>query len=184
VDVDETTGAPGWVYDLVFGENESVPTFNLYANFLAWYDGNIGHTVKLQQWNYTNTQWDNVTVAAQDFQDEVSEQSYQFTLLASGDYISGGEIQLRVNHSSPGNVTHQFHLNQVYLSLTGSPSPSVSPSISPSASLSPSASVSPSASPSPSPAPEAVFDFELHVKQNQSFDLHVKQAFSFDLGVE
>lgn len=111
----EVTGTPGFVYDFTFGEYDPVPNNVHTVLFKAWYQGNKAHNVKLQQWNYTTSGWTNVTGATQDFPDVASEQTYAFKIDASADYLSNGQIKLRLNHTSPGNPVHLMHIDQMYL---------------------------------------------------------------------
>jgi hypothetical protein len=108
---------PGLVCDFVFGDTDDVPTTSLKAYFKAYYDGTLTHNVKLQQWNYDSGAWENVTVYITDFPGSVAEQVYQFTLLHDSDYISQGEIKLRIVSSSLGNLAHSFHINELYLEI-------------------------------------------------------------------
>ena len=111
----ETTGTPGFSYDFWFGEVEDVPTFNLRANFKAWYDGNAGHNINLQQYNWSTLAW--VTAQAAAFPDAVSEQTYSYLLIADAAYLSDGKVRLRIVHTSPGNMNHELHIDNMYLSV-------------------------------------------------------------------
>lgn len=115
--ITETAGTPGYDFDFTFGEYDTVPTTALAVQFYAYYDGNLAHNVKLQQWDYNASGW--VDVPGATFPDETSEQHYRFVLIDDPDYISGGEIKLRIVHTSPGNPTHHFHIDQMYLELAG-----------------------------------------------------------------
>ena len=152
--IGEIGGTPGYEIDFIFGEDDSVPSSDLSLFLVGNYSGNPAHNVKLQQWNYDLTQWDDVTAEAQDFPSEGSEQTYQIHLLDDVDHISAGQIQIRICHVSAGNPTHTFNIDHLYLALhtSLSASPSVSVSSSPSASWSASPSVSESATESASPS--------------------------------
>jgi hypothetical protein len=151
----EVTGGNAFIYDFTFGEFDDVPSSNVDLYFSGYYDGNLAHTVKLQQWNYVTGggQWENVTANPKDFPDAVSEQNYEFFLFDNPNYISSGNIQIRIIHTSPGNPTHQFHINKLYLqaggpSSTPSQTPSESPSQTPSQTSSRTVSATPSLTPS------------------------------------
>lgn len=117
--INEVVGIPGYDIQFVFGEYDSVPTSAIAVQFYAYYDGNAGHNVKLQQWNYNTLGWDDVPGAT--FPDEVSEQSYRFILIDDADHISAGEVELRIVHTSSGNPLHHFHIDQMILELAGKP---------------------------------------------------------------
>jgi len=113
LDITETTGAPG--FDTVW-YFYNVPDDQLQLTFNGYYDGNAGHYVKLYQWNFTLSQWDAVTGNSGDFSDETSDQDYEFSLLSpNSDYISSGELRLRIIHSSPGNINHTFYVDLLRL---------------------------------------------------------------------
>lgn len=113
--INETNGTPGFTFDLVFGEENSASTTTLDVNIYGYYDGNPAHNVKLQQYNYNTTSWTNVTADANDFPAAGAEQTYQFSLIDDANYQSGGQLQLRFNHTSAGNQIHNFHLDFVRL---------------------------------------------------------------------
>jgi hypothetical protein len=115
--IDEVAGAPGYDIQFVFGDFDAVPTTALKVNFKAWYEGNSGHNVKLQQWDYNTTTWTDVPGAT--FPDALAEQSYTFTLIDDPDYIQASQIELRIVHTSPGNINHKFHIDHMYLELAG-----------------------------------------------------------------
>ena len=113
--LEETVGIPGFTYDFIFGEDEDVPSTAIYARMRGWYDGNPAHIIKLQQWNYTTEEWTNVTSATRDFPQSAEEMFYNFDLIDDSDYLSGGQIKLRITHLSAGNITHLFHIDHLYL---------------------------------------------------------------------
>lgn len=115
--IDEVNATPGFDFEFIFGEDEAVPTSAIAVQFRAYYDGNAGHTVQLQQWDYNAPGWDNVPGAT--FPDAVAEQSYRFLLIDDADHISAGQIEIRIVHTSPGNPLHKFHIDHMYLELAG-----------------------------------------------------------------
>ena len=203
----------GLTIDFEFGIYDNVPSSNVDLYVDGYYEGNPAHFVKLQQWNYTTGGWDNVTNDAKDFPSTTSQQSYVFTLLDRADYISSGNIKLRVIHLSNGSAGHYFHIDKFYLaaggashslspsislspspsvspsaSLSPSESPSVSPSVSPSASASESPSISPSISASPSPSTNYYEDAECRtayvLEQNRTVDIDEYDRIAYVLEVD
>lgn len=129
--LDEVTGTPGFLFDFTFGEEIAVPTTDLVFCLTGRYKGNPIHIVKLQQWNYNSTTWVNVTAAVNDFPSGPSDQNFSFPLINDPDYLSGGQLQLRFNHTSPGNPTHDFNFDHIGLNciaLEGSASVTVAAS--------------------------------------------------------
>jgi hypothetical protein len=114
--LDENTGTPGFSYDFQFGNLEAVPSFNLYLNFHGFYSGNLGHNVKIQQYNYVSLSFVDITANPGDIPDS-AETTYQFTLIAQALYVSNGKTVIRIIHTSSGNPNHRLHLDQMYLSL-------------------------------------------------------------------
>lgn len=115
--IDEVGGIPGYDIQFVFGDYDAVPTTALKVNLKGYYDGNAGHTVILQQYNFNTTTWTSVPGAV--FPDEVSEQWYIFTLIDDPNYIQASQVELRVVHTVGGNPLHQFHIDQLYLEFAG-----------------------------------------------------------------
>ncbi len=113
--LNEVTGTPGFDYVFRFGRDQDVPYTGIKVMFEAWYEGNPAHNVKLQQYNYNSTSWTDVTGDAQDFPDAASEQTYSFNLIDDPDYLSSGEIQLKIVHTSPGSAGHYLHIDNMYL---------------------------------------------------------------------
>lgn len=117
------------------------------------YNGNPGHQVQVQQYNYNTTAW---TVLGT-LPHNVAEQNYQMTMVDDANYLSGGQMKIRIIHNTAGNASHNLYIDHMYLAFVGSESssPSRSPSSSPSASPSSSASASPSPSSSESRSPSS-----------------------------
>lgn len=112
----ESTGSPGFSYDFMFGDIEAVPSFNLYLNFHGFYSGNLGHSIKIQQYNYVSLAFVNITADPKDIPDG-AEATYQFTLIAQPLYVSGGKTVIRIIHTSSGNPNHRLNIDQMYLTL-------------------------------------------------------------------
>lgn len=109
----ELSSMPGFLYDFSF---RNVATGHNYsAHFIYDYTGTAGHNIKLQQWNFNTSAWDNVTGVADDFPHQVSMSHVNFELLNDGNHQSSGEIRLRLNHVSNGTNTHQFIIDQMLL---------------------------------------------------------------------
>lgn len=86
-------------------------------DFVGRYEGNIGHVVSAQIYNYTTLGFDNMVAGASDFPSRVTDYTLSFTYPTdSSDYISGGESIFRIYHSSPPNAAHNFYTD--FISLT------------------------------------------------------------------
>lgn len=110
----EVTGAPGFQYDFTW---ENVPpTLVRSVRFIGYYDGNPAHAVKVQQWNFTGSSWENCTAATTDIPSGTSDSQHDIPLKGTGsDYISNGTLKLRIEHTSTGNPVHQLQIDQFIL---------------------------------------------------------------------
>lgn len=119
----ETSGTPGFTYDFHF-YNVAVANYSLHIQ--AKYTGQAGHKVRLQQWNFNTSAWDNVTnnSANGDFPYSAGITHYNFPLL-DFNHISGGEIRLRINHAVAGNITHTFEIDHMMLQYLHTPTASL-----------------------------------------------------------
>jgi len=111
----ETTGTPGFTYDFNW---YSVPlTGTNQVNINGFYAGNPAHNVKIQQYNFTTTTWVDLTADSNDFPSASSDQDYYFHVNNDTDYNSSGNIQLRLTHTSAGNITHNLYIDYFALEL-------------------------------------------------------------------
>jgi len=111
----ETTGTPG--FDYIFNFKNVISTaskLHISGNYI----GNSAHDIKIYLWNYLLSQWDAVTSNTDDLPSIATEQVYDFNLLTpTSTYISGGEMMIRVDHVSPGNINHTLNLDTFELSV-------------------------------------------------------------------
>jgi len=106
--LNETTGVPGFSYDFIF---DNVPNIDLSFHLHGYYSGNLGHLVRLQQYNYTTTTWQFVTTNSTDFPDETSEQVYTFPLKNPANFIQGTQTQVRILHNAAGDTGHHVYVD-------------------------------------------------------------------------
>ena len=112
---------PAFVYEFDFYGVENGGEEHYDAHFIAKYTGlNASHKVKLQQYNFNTTLWENVTVDVSDFLYNAVMQLYDFHLLTSTDYFDSGNLKLRVIHvAGTGNDTDTFEIDQFILEYHG-----------------------------------------------------------------
>lgn len=116
----EVGGAPpGFNYEFRFGDVDPVETPDLHLFLYGYYDGNAGHDVILQQYNYDTASWVAVTGNPKDFNDGVASELYNFTLINDADYLDSGNITVRTYHSSAGNPTHRLYIDRLWLIKSG-----------------------------------------------------------------
>lgn len=107
--IDEIAATPGITLTMDF----TAPVLGNKTTQLiisGYYDGNLAHTVNVDAYDWVTTSYDNLGVLP----DAVGETLYTFTLDA--DHMdTDGSIRIRINHTSPGNATHQLFLDHVYI---------------------------------------------------------------------
>jgi 5-hydroxyisourate hydrolase-like protein (transthyretin family) len=113
------TPAQTWQADFIFGiAGQPVPTDQLTLHLYGNYTGNPGHNVKVKQWNFDSSSWNDVTSEVRDVPSEASEQSYKWGLLLNntdGTYASSGEIRIRFDHETAGSAGHSFSIDLLSL---------------------------------------------------------------------
>lgn len=108
----ESNGTPGFQLLLAFG---GLVDDGQELRIRGFYDGSAGHTVNVEAWNGGG--FDILGTLP----DATTETLYTFTLDPS--HTIGGEVLIRINHSSPGNINHQLHLDHIFV-LDSDASPS------------------------------------------------------------
>ena len=108
---------PAFDYDFIF-ENIPASVKGLIIRLNGYYQGNPAHNVKAQIYNYTTLGFENLTSATTDFPSKSTEDDYAFAVPNMTDYISGGQLQLKIIHISQGSAGHYFYID--YLKLDDS----------------------------------------------------------------
>lgn len=106
VQINEVTGAPGFIATLTFSGVLTVTGVVIHG----YYKGSAGHTVNVEAYNYDTASWDVLGTIPNG---GVSPAYYSFNLVNPANYVSGGAAQLRFNHTSSGNATHRLYLDLV-----------------------------------------------------------------------
>jgi len=101
--ITEEVGAPGADFEFTFNVNGVGKSFNIYG----YYDGNAGHTVDVNAWNGSG--WDTLDQWA----DEVADSLHTYTLSAT--HTNAGVVRMQIDHTSPGNVNHDFFMDHLYV---------------------------------------------------------------------
>ena len=116
--INEGTGTPGFLIEFVF-TNVISPLEVEFDN--VGYDGSIGHLVEAEIWNDTLSQWDDLRADTGDFP---HTGSYGVTTAhlrgydipePNSDYVNGGEVKIRLNHTSAGTGAHDMIFDKVFL---------------------------------------------------------------------
>jgi hypothetical protein len=110
----------GTVYKIE--ENNSTPAIDVEFVFSgikkisqivvsAYYDGSTAHAVRINLWNYTDTQWDtfHTLMTGLDY-----EQHF-ITVPDDTKYISGGAAKAQLYHTEGGILTHYLYVDYMAL---------------------------------------------------------------------
>lgn len=112
--ITEMAATPGYDFDYSFA---NVPAGWKHVRIDGYYNGNAGHNVKIQAWDWSFSSWTNLTGAADDFPTNTSDQSYTFQI-NHNNFYSGGQVKLRFVHTSGGVAGHTFNLDYMRLMTT------------------------------------------------------------------
>lgn len=79
--------------------------------FRLQYVGGLGHEIAIETWNYDDSSWEN--------HGEITDQStmteFVIDILDAADHVSGGIVQLRLDHQQNGNAAHRLYIDYVAL---------------------------------------------------------------------
>jgi hypothetical protein len=99
----------------IYGTFQNVTTSALSLNLTGFYDGNAGHVIVVQMYDYVLADYVTVSTSADTIKDALSDQNYWWNI-DNPDYLSGGgEMIMRLLHTSAGNVNHYMNINYVSL---------------------------------------------------------------------
>jgi hypothetical protein len=93
-----------------------VPYSDLDIVFEGYYSGNPAHDKKFRIWNYQTSNWDNVTIDADDLPSGVSDVVDRFPFPGTkSDYVSGSQVQAKIIHTSNGSAGHTLNVDEIFL---------------------------------------------------------------------
>lgn len=108
-DVQEDTGTPGFQYDITFTDAEKLA--DIFEAIFTYNVASTAHLVKAQAFNRDTVSWVNLTAFTTDFPPLLGIQAtkrFKLPGTLADYYNASGEIMIRVDHISAGNVNHQF----------------------------------------------------------------------------
>jgi len=108
--VDEVNESPGFTVTADFA---NVLTAATNLNIYGRYDGNSGHTVNVEVWRYDTSQWE---ILGQ-LTDSATDALHTFAL-TDARHREGNLVQMRINHVSSGNTSHDLYIDHLYLDIT------------------------------------------------------------------
>lgn len=95
---------------------DGLPTNPAQIRIIGRYEGNPAHEVEAQAFNYDSSDWIDMNATTNDFPSSATDSSFIFQFPdLSGDYLSGGQAQVRLFHTSSANVNHDFYLDFIEL---------------------------------------------------------------------
>ena len=109
--VSEVIGTPGFVITTNF--TYVVEIDNLNVNIYAHYSGNIGHTVDVDVYNFTSSLWYTIGQIT----DGVALAWFNNSVGLFANFVSSGLVQIKINHTSAGNVNHDLFID--YIGING-----------------------------------------------------------------
>ena len=74
--------------------------------------GGQGHDIEVQSWNYDSSAWE---VHSAEITDQSTMVEHKIDVLDGSDHISGGLVQVRIDHLQNGISSHDFFLNFIAL---------------------------------------------------------------------
>ena len=106
--VSEVVGAPGM---LISGNFSGIdPDAEcMWIVIYSLYDGNLNHDFDIELWNFTGSAW----VEDGPIPDMVAFEwtnSTIYGLRIPNDFLSGGEVRVRLDHEAPGNINHDLFI--------------------------------------------------------------------------
>lgn len=121
--VSELAGVPGMTVSGNFSGVSSEASC-LWVVIYAHYDGNLNHDFDIELWNFTGSAW----VEDSHITDGVELTWFNSTLYAlrvPTEFLSGGEVRVRLDHESPGNINHDLFIEYFKLlaELPAGPTP-------------------------------------------------------------
>jgi hypothetical protein len=112
--VDESGGTPGFIVQYTFVLDNDPGRID----FVGRYQGSTGHRVVAEAFNYDTSTWERFTASLTDFPSETEDYElfFDYDDLAGtpADYKdTDGTSLFRVDHTSPGNVNHDFYTDYI-----------------------------------------------------------------------
>ncbi len=83
---------------------------SLWITIYALYDGNLNHDFDIEVWDFTNSVW----VEDSHIEDGVVlgwVNSTIYDLRIPVDFLNAGEVRIRLDHESPGNINHDLFID-------------------------------------------------------------------------
>ena len=106
--VSELVGAPGMQISGNFSGVDP-DAGCLWVVIYAHYDGNLNHDFDIEVWNFTSSAW----VEDSHITDGIELAWFNTTIYAlriPNEFLSGGEVRVRLDHEAPGNINHDLFI--------------------------------------------------------------------------
>jgi len=107
-DVSELTGSPAFQIDMNFTTTTPAEQVTIHAE----YDGNLGHVVNVDIFNFTGSTWDTLG----QIPDNGGIIEYNFTITGTlSDYLSTNITCIRIEHVTSGSTQHDIYIDWAYI---------------------------------------------------------------------
>jgi hypothetical protein len=107
--VSEVAGVPGMMISAnITGVNASA--ISVWINIYYLYDGNLNHDFDIEVWNFTSGAW----IEDSHLVDGIAMgwvNSTIYGLRVPNDFIESGEVRIRLDHESAGNINHDLFID-------------------------------------------------------------------------
>lgn len=101
VHIDEVAATPG--FDIIL-DWTTIPSDPSEVFLSLRYSGNLSHLPTIECWDYTASAWVPVELV-------IDQPSHKLHTIPSwDDFMSGGNMRVRINHAAAGNPTHDIYL--------------------------------------------------------------------------
>ena len=111
--VSEVVGVPGMMLSGNFTDVDD-DAISLWVLIYAHYDGNLNHDFDIEVWDFANSVWvedDHIT----DVLELTFFNSTIYRLRIPANFLSNGEVRIRLDHESAGNINHDLMIDQIQL---------------------------------------------------------------------
>jgi hypothetical protein len=111
--VSEVVGVPGMQISINFTDVDPAAE-SLWLLFYGLYEGNLNHDFDIEVWDFENSIW----VEDSHIPDMVSFgwiNSTIYPIRIPYDFLSDGEVRIRLDHEAAGNINHDLFVEYVRL---------------------------------------------------------------------
>jgi hypothetical protein len=111
--VSEVVGVPGMQISINFTDVDPAAE-SLWILFYGLYDGNLNHNFDIEVWNFETSAWvEDSHIPDMAAFDWINSTIYPIRI--PNEFLSDGEVRIRLDHESAGNINHDLFIDYVRL---------------------------------------------------------------------